>query len=58
MLDGRKYFVAWVGRDDPWVLEDEFIRKISLPLNLQRNDRQPFYIQLKAIRKAYKSAAI
>ena len=51
-------FVTWVVRDEPWLLEEELIQKVSLPLNLQGNDRHPFYIRLKTIRKACKDAAI
>jgi hypothetical protein len=54
---GENAYVVWVVRDDPWVLEDELIRTLSLPLNLQGNDRHPFYYRLKAIRKACKDTA-
>ena len=50
---GENAFVTWVVTDCPWILDEELIRIISLPLNLQGDDRHLFYIHLKGIRKAY-----
>ena len=55
---GENAFVIWIVRDDPWVLEEELIQKVSLPLNIQGNDAHPFYLRLKMIRKISKDGAI
>jgi hypothetical protein len=39
-------FVSWVVRERPWDLEDELIRELDLPLNLQGNSRNGFYAAL------------
>jgi hypothetical protein len=54
---GESAFVTWVVRGDPWVLEEELIQTVSLPLNLQGNNAHPFYTCLKAIRKECKVGA-
>lgn len=50
-------FVTWTEHPEPWHLEDELIRGLSLPLNLRGNERHPFYPQLAAIRKGMKQQA-
>lgn len=51
-------FVTWVEHSEPWQLEDELIRELSLPLNLRGNKRHPFYPQLAALRKMHKENAV
>lgn len=42
--------VVWTLHDEPWKLEEEFINKLSPPLNLVHNRHHAFYTVLKAIR--------
>lgn len=51
-------FVTWTEHPEPWHLEDELIRDLSLPLNLRGNERHPFYPQLAALRKMHKANAV
>ena len=51
-------FVTWTEHPEPWHLEDELIRELSLPLNLRGNERHPFYPQLAALRKRHKANAV
>lgn len=43
--------VAWVEMQNPWVLEDYFLKTIGLPLNIEGNSAHPFCARLKEIRK-------
>ncbi len=47
-------FVTWVIVEQPWALENEIIKAINLPLNLQGNESHQFYPVLRAIRKESK----
>ena len=47
-------FVIWKIYSEPWILEEEFIKKLSLPLNLDKNKDHPFYEKLKIKRKMAK----
>lgn len=49
--------VAWVTNPEPWVVEEQMISGLSLPLNLQGNQRHPFYAQLKLARAEMLQAA-
>ena len=49
--------VCWVEHPEPWVLEDELLKSLSLPLNLQGNAHHPFSERLGKIRRAAKVAA-
>ncbi len=49
--------VCWVEHPEPWVLEDELLKSLSLPLNLQGNAPHPFNERLGNIRRAAKAAA-
>lgn len=49
--------VAWLTCDDPWQVEEELIRSISLPLNLDQNRHHSFHAQLTAMRRAAKARA-
>ena len=55
MADNAK--VCWVEHPQPWVLEDELLKSLSLPLNLQGNAHHPFFGPLGEIRRAAKAAA-
>jgi hypothetical protein len=50
-------FVTWVTHDEPWVLEDELINSVSLPLNIQGNGHHPFQKTLSAIRSDARTTA-
>lgn len=53
-LDGwllENAFVTWVVQDEPWVLEEELMRTVSLPLNLQGNRHHPFSTSLSNLRR-------
>jgi hypothetical protein len=42
--------VSWVIREEPWVLEEELIASLDLPLNIQGNAHNSFYPTLKRLR--------
>jgi hypothetical protein len=42
--------VSWVVRDEPWVLEDELIARLDVPLNLRGNAHNHFFPTLKQLR--------
>ena len=44
-------FVCWAECDEPWIIEEQLISTLSLPLNLDQNARHSFCSVLKAIRK-------
>jgi hypothetical protein len=50
-------FVSWVVVDEPWKLEDQLIRTLSLPLNLQDNGKHPFHPVLTEIRRRAREQA-
>ena len=50
-------FVTWIVHPEPWALEEELIRMVSLPLNLDRNGAHPFHTALSAIRRDAKERA-
>jgi hypothetical protein len=49
--------ICWVEDTAPWVLEDELLRRVSLPLNLQGNSHHGFSARLSEIRQTAKAAA-
>jgi len=49
--------ICWVEDTAPWVLEDELLRRVSLPLNLQGNSHHGFSARLSEIRQRAKAAA-
>ena len=49
--------VCWFEHDQPWVLEEELLTRLSLPLNLQGNSHHPFSTQLTGLRQEAKRAA-
>jgi hypothetical protein len=44
-------FVCWVECHEPWIVEEQLINTLSLPLNLDQNSRHSFCSVLKGIRK-------
>ena len=50
-------FVSWEIHIEPWTYEEKLIGKLSLPLNLEKNKRHPFYPTLSWIRIKAKNIA-
>lgn len=50
-------YVSWIVHEEPWRVEDQVIRRISLPLNLRDNERHPFHRTLTSIRRSMKRKA-
>lgn len=50
-------FVVWMEHDEPWVLEPELIQNVSLPLNIEHNERHRFPPVLAALRKEARERA-
>ena len=50
-------FVTWVESSEPWQLEEQYIRSLSLPLNLDMNATHPHCSKLRSIRSAAKTIA-
>lgn len=50
-------YVIWKVHDAPWSVEEEIIQAISLPLNIEHNERHRFYPILSAKRKEAKTRA-
>ena len=50
-------FVAWTVTTAPWVIEEELLLSLSLPLNIKGNSRHPFCRTLKLMRKGAKQKA-
>ncbi|NMM90848.1 hypothetical protein B2J88_42085 [Rhodococcus sp. SRB_17] len=44
--------VSWVEHPEPWVLEHKLITTLDVPLNLDANAHNSFYLSLKAVRRA------
>jgi hypothetical protein len=49
-------FVSWTVTPEPWLLEEELIRSVTLPLNLDQN-RHSFCPQLSMVRRAAREEA-
>jgi hypothetical protein len=54
---GENALVTWKECSEPWLLEPKLIQQLTLPLNLDQNQRHPFHPTLSAIRKASKETA-
>jgi hypothetical protein len=50
-------FVVWITDPEPWHVEEKIITEVSLPLNLDMNNKHPFHRSLSQIRKAAKESA-
>lgn len=49
--------VSWIVDDEPWVLEENLIATLDVPLNLQGNAYNLFYPTLKALRAEAEAVA-
>jgi len=49
--------VCWVEHPQPWELEELLLKTLSLPLNIDGNDRHPFVATVRACRRAARAAA-
>ena len=50
-------FVSWVTHEQPWSVEADFFKDVSLPLNIQDNKHHPFSSVLSDMRKRAKKTA-
>ncbi|WP_033316847.1 GIY-YIG nuclease family protein [Pontibacter roseus] len=50
-------FITWSEYPTPWEPEEELIKSLYLPLNLDQNQHHPFYRGLKEIRRQAKAEA-
>jgi hypothetical protein len=48
---GENAFVTWETREEPWLIENRALNKLSLPLNIKGNQDHPFHPKLREIRK-------
>ena len=53
----RNAYVCWVEHPEPWVVEAELVRTLSLPLNIEHNPHHPFVGTLMRLRAEAKLAA-
>lgn len=49
--------VCWIETSEPWDLEAQLISELDLPLNLDQNNRNPFYSRLKQLRAEARTRA-
>jgi hypothetical protein len=49
--------VAWIIADRPWELEQQLIRTLVLPLNVDQNRHSPFHERLSQLRAAQRAHA-
>ena len=49
--------VCWVEHPEPWELEEQLLKALSLPLNIDGNNLHPFVTTLQAFRRAARAAA-
>jgi hypothetical protein len=54
---GENAFVRWQALDKPWLLENQLISEMSLPLNLRGNEDHEFHASLTQLRRAAKASA-
>lgn len=53
----RNAFVSWLSTPQPWLLEDEILTTLDLPLNLDQNQHNVFHAVLTAARAGAASRA-
>lgn len=53
----RNARLAWLACDGPWLVEEQLIRSVSLPLNLDQNRHHGFHSELSQKRRAVKARA-
>jgi hypothetical protein len=49
--------VTWLPTPEPWLLEEQLIATVSLPLNLDQNRQHAFQARLSALRREAKARA-
>jgi hypothetical protein len=54
---GRSARIAWMVCDEPWKTEEDLIRTVSLPLNLDQNRHHLFHSKLSELRRVAKARA-
>jgi hypothetical protein len=50
-------FVTWMVHPMPWLVEEELIGRLRLPLNLDKNDGHPFHSVLAQLRQEARTCA-
>jgi hypothetical protein len=50
-------FVAWHCCPEPWSIEEQLIRAVCLPLNLDQNNSGAFHAELTSIRRGARTLA-
>lgn len=55
---GQHARVTWYTCPEPWLREPDVIRSVSLPLNLEHNERHPFHAALSDLRSNAKERAM
>ena len=53
----KNAFVSWAVHEEPWRIEDQAIKQLSLPLNLRDNESHPFHRNLTSLRRDCKRKA-
>jgi hypothetical protein len=54
---GENAFVGWNEFAEPWLVEEELIRTVDLPLNLDQNRHHAFHAELTRLRAEQKARA-
>lgn len=54
---GANAFVTWLTCPEPWKVEEEAIQALSLPLNLDQNNKHPFHSTLTTKRRLARAQA-
>jgi hypothetical protein len=54
---GENAFVTWIHHDGPWILEEQLIRELFLPLNLEMNQHNTNYPIVSGVRGKAKAKA-
>jgi hypothetical protein len=49
--------VVFIECSQPWVMEEDLIRRLNLPLNLAGNQHHSFHQELTTIRREHKTLA-
>ena len=55
---GVNAYVTWLVWDEPWIIEEQLIKMLNLPLNLRGNESHPFHPILAKIRFQCKQRAL
>lgn len=53
----RNARIVWLTCNEPWRVEEQLIRSVSLPLNLDQNRHHGFHSELSEKRRAAKARA-